>query len=270
MTPLAHKIALDSCLPRGQRVCAAATHALLDDTHFFECSEVVDAARDLAEEMLERGHLADRLAFLPAPRTWLEWRLPVGGRAAVLLSASEDGSHATCTMVSDIHGAVENFSNAGTILLGSGNASLACPVISVDEYVSEAALSDQAVAVAHRLETTFTGIVYGLLAMINSPRVIGRRQHVPHAGLQRKIAAARGLPGKYPLHAWNEIVLKVQAPRDESGNPPRESWLSGSRALHFVRAHLRIRRGSLEHVQAHWRGNPALGMKKTRYRMAAA
>ena len=109
--------------------------------------------------------------------------------------------------------------------------------------------------------------LYGLLAIINTPRVIMRRQHMPHAGLQRALIASRRITGKYPLLAWQELQLKVQPPDiDESDH---EAHLTGARALHFCRAHLRIRLGRLELVSAHWRGDPALGIKQTRYRVVA-
>jgi hypothetical protein len=106
-----------------------------------------------------------------------------------------------------------------------------------------------------------------LLAMINTPRVVGRRQHMPHAGLQKALARARQMVGKSPLRAWSEIVLEVTPPDLHHDEDPRELRLSGAKALHFVRAHLRIRLGHLELVSSHWRGDPALGIKQTRYRV---
>jgi hypothetical protein len=49
--------------------------------------------------------------------------------------------------------------------------------------------------------------------------------------------------------------------------PASEGHLTGEKCLHFVRTFLRVRMGQLEYVDAHWRGNPALGMKRSRYRL---
>jgi hypothetical protein len=110
-------------------------------------------------------------------------------------------------------------------------------------------------------------ICYAFLALINTPRIIGRRQHMPHERVEREKLKALGLVGKFPLHAWTEIVLKVAPPDDRTGEPSTEGHLTGERCLHFVRTFLRVRMGQLEYVESHWRGNPALGMKRSRYRL---
>lgn len=119
------------------------------------------------------------------------------------------------------------------------------------------------------LRIGYIPLMYAALSVINTPRVIGRRQHMPHAGLQRKLAQARGMVGKFPLHAWTEIKLEVSPPRlDRSATgDPHEARLTGAKALHFCRCHLRVRLGQLELVSAHWRGDPALGMKQSRYKL---
>jgi hypothetical protein len=109
--------------------------------------------------------------------------------------------------------------------------------------------------------------IYAALALINSPRIIGRRQHMPHERVEREKLKALGLIGKFPLHAWTEIILKVAPPDERTGEPASEAHLVGEKCLHFVRTFLRVRMGQLEYVESHWRGNPALGMKRSRYRL---
>ena len=65
--------------------------------------------------------------------------------------------------------------------------------------------------------------LYAALALINSPKVIGRRQHLPHAGLERKLTKSMGMTGKFPLHAWTEIFLDIGEPHDTSDNPSVET-----------------------------------------------
>jgi hypothetical protein len=112
------------------------------------------------------------------------------------------------------------------------------------------------------------GIAFSVLALnlINTPGLVGLRQHDPHRGLARKLYAARG--GSYPLRGWSEIVLKHQTRVAE----PTEHHTGATfhKCLHFVRSHLRhYRDGKVTVIPAHWRGDPALGIKRTRYRIAA-
>jgi hypothetical protein len=73
--------------------------------------------------------------------------------------------------------------------------------------------------------------------------------------------------GTFPLRAWTEIKLEVCPPKWAGDLPENETHFTGTRALHFCRAHARIRLGRLEFVRAHWRGDPALGIKRSRYRL---
>jgi hypothetical protein len=105
------------------------------------------------------------------------------------------------------------------------------------------------------------------LALINTPRIIGRRQHMPHKSLEAKLSRLGFAAGKYPLHAWNEIRLEVGIPRDLSDEASTEAHLTGRKALHFCRSHIRIRLGRIEIVRAHWRGDAAVGIKRSRYKL---
>lgn len=115
------------------------------------------------------------------------------------------------------------------------------------------------------LRMAMTGIGFSVLAvdLINTPGVVGFRQHQPHRGLARKLASA-GV-GAYPLRAWNEVTVKTHTTFDGG------EYVSGStfrKCLHFVRSHRRQYRNGLGSVvRAHWRGDPALGIKRTRYRV---
>lgn len=110
-------------------------------------------------------------------------------------------------------------------------------------------------------------VLLGALACINTPRIIGRRTHLPHRGLERELLKRKAVIGKFPLHAWTEILLDVTPPEEAKGLPDYEARLTGEKALHFVRAHLRIRLGKLEFVSSHWRGSVTNGIKRSRYIM---
>lgn len=112
------------------------------------------------------------------------------------------------------------------------------------------------------------GVVWTILVLdlINTPGLIGMRQHDPHRGLARKLYAARG--GSYPLRSWSEVVLKHQTRIAEEGE--RATGATFHKCLHFVRSHRRhYRSGHVSIIPAHWRGDPALGIKRTRYTVAA-
>jgi hypothetical protein len=84
--------------------------------------------------------------------------------------------------------------------------------------------------------------------------------------LEKRLREGHLIAGRYPLGAWNEILLHVTPPQ-EADDTEHEAHLTGSRALHFVRCHLRIRLGQLELVSAHWRGDAGLGIRRSRYRL---
>jgi hypothetical protein len=118
-------------------------------------------------------------------------------------------------------------------------------------------------------KTIKLGVAFSVLAidLINTPGLVGLRQHDPHRGLARKLAAARS--GSYPLRGWSEIVLKHQT-RIAEPTEERHTGATFHKCLHFVRSHLRhYRNGHVAVIPAHWRGDPALGIKRTRYRVAA-
>lgn len=111
------------------------------------------------------------------------------------------------------------------------------------------------------------GIAFCILALdlINTPGLIGLRQHDPHRGLARRLAALRS--GSFPLRGWSEVTLKHEV-RTATG----EARLTGPtfhKCFHFVRSHQRhYRDGRTITIPAHWRGDPALGIKQTRYVVA--
>lgn len=261
MTPLAHEIVKDSLLPVGRRrfdPIAKITRPI-DDLHFFETSAVAEPARILGSDLVRR-RMIGALAFLPAPRTWIEFRGQPGERhkrAAALLDQEDRNLASVKTVYWDHDGMI--YCNPSPVLMlpliGSEN---------VGRYFHGPSATSQS------YEPALGGVaawLYGYLAMINTPRVILSRQHMPHAGLQRQLIAARKIAGKYPLLAWSEVLLKVRPP--DIPEEEREAHLTGAKALHFCRQHLRIRLGRLELVSAHWRGDPALGIKQTRYRLVA-
>jgi len=248
MTPTFHAIALEMTKPLAQRRLFDPMGVAngLSEYHFFDVSKVLEMARDLGNRFVRSNPVA-RMAFLPAGRTALDFGCIDGGRLGILLDETDDG--ATITLVVQDGGRHIIRPAAWMGLQGSAS--------------NEFRIGDPS-EMAHQAMGRMVPLIYGALALINTPRTIGRRQHMPHAGLQRKLAAAHGMPGKFPLRAWTEIILEVRPPVIE-GERVHEARLTGGKCLHFCRAHLRIRNGTLEYVSPHWRGNDALGVRQSRY-----
>lgn len=262
MTPLAQQIVREMTLPIRKRSFHDACDLLprMSDVHCFDCTEIATVASGLATEFmlgLAQGHGKD-LSFLPAPRTWIEWldtnnRTGERSRLGYFLEERKDGAFVCMATASPIFAAYPCMILAlRDQITPTGQLAKMMPPFTNDD-----------------LGCTAAALLHMLLAFINTPRVIGRRQHMPHRGLERELLKSQSLVGKFPLHAWTEIKLEITPPRDVSGEEPIETHLNGQKALHFCRAHLRVKRGKLEVVRAHWRGDPAIGIKRSRYRLAA-
>jgi hypothetical protein len=257
MTPLFQKVVKELTLPRRARsfVDPAGMLSMLEDVHCFEVSAVVDIANTLASKMNECGQLDGETTFLPAPRTWIEFVDDIG-RVGVLLV--ERGGNADIVIAVNYGDVFESCDTRCSLQLHT-SALAEVSSLPAPNWYTEAILDKD------RFSGNVSAPIYALLALINTPRVINRKTHAPHRGLERALLRARGVQGKFPLNAWTEIKLEVRPPHDCSGEVPEEQHLTGARALHFCRAHLRIRMGRLELVSAHWRGDASLGIKRSRY-----
>lgn len=99
--------------------------------------------------------------------------------------------------------------------------------------------------------------VIGALALINTPRIA----HVRDATLGR-LNNARDKKHKPPILQYKIVTINID--RGELGNGFQRTQ-TGERALHHVRAFMRLRRGKVEVVRPHWRGNPRFGVIVHRY-----
>jgi len=267
MTPLAHRIVKELTLPKKERTFndQAGLLSRMDDIHCFECTEVFDFIADLAEssgaKSVPRQHIGLNLdtLFLPAPRTWLEWRYADGLREGVLLVEHVIDGVRCAECVWAAHGINVWASNKknGWLAMGSDLETL----ISQERWVVPRDLEGESV----EKKLGWLRWLWAALALINTPRIIGRRQHMPHRGLERALTKAMRPVGKFPLNAWTEIKLEVMAPKDMAGDPSIEAHLTGKRALHWCRAHLRLAYGKVIIVSSHWRGDGALGVRQSRH-----
>lgn len=271
MTPLAHRIVKELTLPIKDRTfndrCGLVKR--MDDIHCFDVTEVIDFARSIAYDIHRTG-LDERSTFLPAPKTWIEYR-------EIVPEPSDFGGTWRLGWLIEECLAKNKISLRLACVVPDGrcHSSDRAFEFELNPIIAKKDERDRRLAILNDIEDLDRiyqpdwRLVQAVLAIINTPRIIGRRQHMPHRGLERQLLAKKALVGKFPLHAWTEILLKVAPPDDKTGEPSKEAHLTGERALHFCRAHLRIQNGKLVYVSAHWRGNGALGIKRSRYKLAA-
>lgn len=275
MTPLASRLAKQLVAPRNQadpywRLNKNLLKKCLSDIHCFEVTEALQMVPELKRTIEDRfgkvlsesdikpeqSEFIGQLVFLPAPKTWIEYKHSSVWRIGLLVE--EFGPTGRVTLFTE-----KTAGTAGLISLVSDDwevppgLHIAIPQVLKDEFRQLGKTDTEALS-------SFLKVAHTCLILINSPKIIGRRQIMPNAGLERRLTKGLGV-GNFPLHAWTEIKLHVTKPIEIDDGEPHEAHLTGRRALHFCRKHIRIRFGKLEYVSAHWRGDPAIGIKQSRY-----
>lgn len=261
MTPLAREVLKDLTLPRARRVFDDPLAVLprMQEAHCFEITRLEPLIIDLLQQYWDGKLVAAKMKylFLPAPVTCLDMKIESSERIAFLLI--EDGYEAAVYFVWSRTKRIDRLGYIG----------LPHNIVPPNEYTDitidpeDGITETPSFARMESAETLLERVQLALL-MINQPKLLGRRQHMPHRGLERQLLKARGITGKFPLLAWTEIFLDCGSPKF-AGGESHEAHLTGRRCLHFVRAHPRVRRGRFEIVRAHWRGDASLGMKRSRY-----
>lgn len=231
---------------------------LLSGCHFFDVSEIVECMEMLADTFSkmpigeQAAHFNERL-FLPAPKTWLEWYRPLSKTRVALLIIERENDNWHELYYIDFRGLWP---------------------IAIISAISDDYRTDGGDYPAHlapvKTREGFAATAHLMLAMINTPQVFGRRQHMPLRRAEKRMADALGIQGSFPLKAWTEIQLAIGVPKDMRGDGPYEAHLTGKKALHFCRAHLRYRCGKIEVVRSHWRGDASVGIKRSRYNVVPA
>lgn len=242
----------------GDPEVARVLLAMLTDVHCFEITAAMPLYYELVKIARAPGgdeaitSLLRTAVFMPAPKTWIEHLgLDKGHRTAVLLVNSPWGIQATMFAKGHPPGFLGNLST-GTGINPPGAPRLPDCIVNLPTEVS----------------ADMRALVGIYLAMINSPKVVSRQQHEPHKGLAREVRQHRNLGQPFALLPWHEIKLQVTKPRYIDDGEPHADQITGKRALHFVRRFMRIRLGKLEYVTAHWRGDPALGVHQSDYRVS--
>ena len=105
------------------------------------------------------------------------------------------------------------------------------------------------------------------LSIINTPRILRSEESPPHRGLVRDLDRAGFSADKLPVHASTTIRLDLTPFGADGTTRLGEGRLTGPRALHWCRAHLRLQRGRIVLVKAHQRGSDEVGTREADYRL---
>lgn len=262
MTPLAMHLTKNLLLPKNSKGRAEETRFAFEGTHFFECTAISDPKilGDMASVLLDvetQGGYTAPYRFAPAEKTWLEFRNATDGSRFALLCVSDDNS-TLVTLYSDRRGDDGIDVNAlGYVSFADGSFEV---LLQKNDTPERRKIK---IETPHVLATMARDAVR-MFVLINLPHVLGRKQNIAHKGAARKLGLA---VGKFPLHGWTELSLDVHLTPKRDDDTMHEAGFTGGKCLHFCRAHLRLRNGKIEVVKSHWRGDPALGIKRTRYKM---
>jgi hypothetical protein len=269
---------------------------------FFECTAVWPLVGQLGKAMFDGyelyGRVDQRLAFLPAPATWVEFEFPSIRDLVGRENRAQLINNFFCP-TPEAQAQVPYTYRAAFVFLGQNDSThladryqISCdtscrlqgprvwrihrfpalPLVHSNLRPQRSYEHSNRDGETRRFDKPVPAIDdfvhYATLALINSPRVVGQRGHYPHGRMERERLKKLKLVGKFPPRAWTEILLEVAPnPKDHRTGTPEEMHLTGERCPHYCRTYLRVRHGMLEYVEGHWRGNPALGMKRSRYRL---
>lgn len=262
MTPLAQRFFRQLTLPKRDRSVLDEGGVLerLEDLHCFDVGAVAGAVNQAIDQEPDKGfrntiHTLGLSAFLPSPRTWLEYVVPENAqRTAVLVEKSADSFVFWLILDEPLT----------SYFCGTFRSHRALeepyPGFSIGRPVAGTWCDDPS-----EIESKLTRLAIEtllLLDIINTPGLVALKTVQPHRGFER---ALRQLGvGRYPLQAWHEVVIKPGEPApDDSG----ETGLTGRKCLHFTRAHKKRVHGQVRMISHYWSGDPALGIKRTRYRV---
>lgn len=201
--------------------------------------------------------------FAPAENTWLEWSgpsIPGSNRNGLLLIGADDTRGRSLltgdgqfVFDAEIPGRGRTPIGVPIVYDFPGDGSILRPQIKRAWEV----ISRMAPQVGNFDFNALGSWIIGALALINTPRI----SHVREAELGR-LNRAREKKHRPPILSHKIVTIKIDS--GELGNGFQKTQ-TGERALHHVRAFMRLRKGKVEIVRPHWRGNPRFGVIMHRY-----
>lgn len=222
--------------------------ALSASQRFVLSPMVVDAADDFADSQTVVKSALDYI-FLPAETTWIEWRggrsgEHTTGRHGLLLMGRGEG-HAALSVGEGAYCTDWDTDRRGRIK--------ADPILfDLHDYVFRPFREKLYPGDAERIARLARFLVCAL-ALINTPRL----SQIVHHDIAPKLNAARVKRGRPPLLSWNDVTIRPDA--GWMPNVTHEEGETGERRRHHVRTFMRLKRGKVEIVKPHWRGNADRG-----------
>lgn len=228
------------------------------------CVQTVD---DLAER--EAAERTRDYVFAPAENTWIEWADSRAGasrshRHGILLIGAEETKRRSLHVGDGLYVFDAN--------IGGQRVAMGAPI--VYDFPGDgsplrlpigrsAPLLRRLAPYTGDLDFDALGVwIIAALALINTPRIA----HARNAELG-KLNAARMKRSRPPILQYKQVSIHVDA--GELGDAFAKQETDG-RALHHVRAFLRLARGRVQLVRPHWRGNPMFGVIVHRYAVLRA
>lgn len=212
-------------------------------------SDVMKLAGELAARDAQKLNHNSMHFFMPAERCWFEWPMGERGDMALLFQGMTRGA---------VH-----IGRAAFYAWKHADQDPVFTNIDVDlatyglRYSHAAGTAADPIAAAGSI-AKLRPTILAVLALINSPKIV--RQDP--ARLER-LNIKRKAVGRYTFHPHHVVRLNIDRKSVRVG--ASDGGDGASRALHFVRAHLRLWEGRYILVQPHWRGDPQVGIRKPNY-----
>jgi len=238
---------------RASRARALAAWRQIEPAQQFEVSGAMDAARELGAMFCDQGDWPMESTFLPSRLTLIDGFYRRGD-GLVLLRENEDGTISFRDIWVEWTDNCEPRSSHGWHDIYS---------IKPSEVADNNGSRRASVLVGASSPCGIDGwTLRGLLCLINKERQIGGQSFRPHAGVVRALKRSRALSGQFPLRAWTKIQVRVGI--DPKVNQPTSvSSARRDSCYHWVKAHKSRRHGKWTKISECWRGNPALGIKRS-------
>lgn len=247
MTPMAKRFFKQLLLPPHKR--PPDPDRLLryyEDLHCFDVTPLGDTV-----EASLKGHDTEDLLnslpgphFLPSPATWLEMDFDCG---TMSMLAVEDGPGFDVSINTEYH--IDPYPFVMMIRIG-----LCIPPRGITAKWTLPPERQEGFGGVRSLGHLFT-----MLDIINTPGIVRLTEGAVHRGFARTMKNAG-----YPLRAWHEVKIDPKAIKTVTKNNYTPAF---HMPLHFVRSHRRRVWQQDVVIRAHWRGDPALGIEQTRYRV---
>lgn len=297
MTPVAHRLLKDlteDCLAvKGYPKLKAPLLATLQHAQYFEVTGILPLARSLVDALALRPFREIKEALsgalsLPAPITWVECRQQLRGTLeSVFILEQEQLMDRTDVYTPTFR--IGFFSDTGEFLfsdseqlaIADGDISSFVEFYRFDElrgiYLNahpEAAafqgneLNDRLGITFERFRRAYYAhskvLMLAVLAVMNDQDIAHVERKPSHKGLMRQVRKVCGSDAGFN-EGWRQYTLHVS--ERVSGDGGGGGAITGTKALHFCRQFVRLRRGKIEFVRGHWRGDAAKGVVNKVYRV---